>query len=35
MSASFTSYIFQIIYIALAWILYSLHFSLLRLIEKT
>ena len=32
MSASFTSYIVQIIYIALAWILYPLHFSLLPLI---
>ena len=32
MSASFTSYIVQIMYIALTWILYPLHFSLLRLI---
>ena len=35
MSANFTSYIVQIIYIALAWILYPLHFSLLPLIQKT
>jgi len=32
MSASLKSYIVQIIYIALAWILYPLHFSLLPLI---
>ena len=32
MSASITSYIVQIIYIASAWILYPLHFSLLPLI---
>jgi putative flippase GtrA len=32
MSASIISYIVQIIYIALAWILYPLHFSLLPLI---
>src|SRR5215813_13275974 len=32
MSASITSYVVQIIYIALAWILYPLHFSLLPLI---
>ena len=31
MSASFTSYIGQIIYTGLAWILYPLHFSLLPL----
>jgi len=31
-SASLTSYIVQIIYIALSWILYPLYFSLLRLI---
>ena len=31
MSASITSYIVQIIYIASAWILYPLHFSLLPL----
>ena len=35
MSANFTSYIVQNIYIALAWILYPLHFSLLPLIQKT
>jgi hypothetical protein len=32
MSASLTSYIVHMIYIALAWILYTLHFSLLPLI---
>ena len=32
MSASLTSYIIEVIYIALAWILYPLHFSLLPLI---
>jgi len=32
MSASITSYIVQIIYIALAWVMYPLHFSLLPLI---
>ena len=32
MSASLTSYIFQVIYTVLAWILYPLHFSLLPLI---
>ena len=32
MSASFTSYIVQIIYTAFAWILYPLHFSVLLLI---
>ena len=31
MSASITSYIVHIIYIALAWILYQLHFNLLPL----
>jgi hypothetical protein len=35
MSANFKSYIVQIIYLALAWTLYSLHFSLLPLIQKT
>ena len=35
MSANFTSYIVQIIYIALAWILYPLNFSPLSLIQKT
>ena len=35
MSVNFTSYTVQIIYIALAWILYSLHFSPLSLIQKT
>ena len=35
MSANFTSYTVQIIYIALAWILYPLHFSPLPLIKKT
>ena len=35
MSANFTSYTVQIIYITLAWILYPLHFSLLPLIQKT
>ena len=35
LSANFTSYIVQIIYIPLAWILYPLHFSLLPLIQKT
>src|SRR5215469_5778896 len=34
MSASFTSYIVQIIYIALAWIPYPLHFSLLPMIQE-
>ena len=34
MSANFKSYTVQIIYIALAWILYPLHFSLLPLIQK-
>ena len=34
-SANFMSYIGQIIYIALAWILYPLHFSPLPLIQKT
>jgi hypothetical protein len=32
MSASITSYIVEVIYIVLAWILYPLHFSLLPLI---
>ena len=32
MSASFTSYVVQIINLALTWILYPLHFSLLPLI---
>ena len=32
MSASITSYIVQIIYIALAWVRYPLHFGLLPLI---
>jgi len=32
MSASITSYIVQISYIAMAWIMYPLHFSLLPLI---
>jgi len=35
MSANFTSYIVQNIYIAFAWILYPLHFSPLPLIQKT
>jgi len=35
MSANFTYYIVQIIYIALVWILYPLHFSSLALIQKT
>src|SRR5215469_1627350 len=34
MSASITSYIVHIIYIASAWILYPLHFSLLSLIYE-
>src|SRR5215469_129200 len=34
MSASITSYIVQIIYIASAWIPYALHFSLLPLIYE-
>ena len=34
MSANYMSYIVQIIYIALAWILYPLHFSSLPLIQK-
>jgi len=34
MSANFMSYIVQNIYIALAWILYLLHFSPLPLIQK-
>jgi len=32
MSASIMSYIVQTIYIALAWVMYPLHFSLLPLI---
>jgi len=32
MSASITSYIVQIIYIALVWVIYPLHFNLLLLI---
>jgi hypothetical protein len=35
MSASITSYIVQIIYIASVWILYQLHFSMLPLIKET
>ena len=35
MSANFASYSVRIIYIALAWILYPLHFSLFPLIQKT
>ena len=35
MPANFTPYLVQIIYIALAWILYPLNFSLLPLIQKT
>jgi len=31
-SASITSYIVQIIYLALVWVMYPLHFSLLPLI---
>ena len=34
MSASITSYIVQIIYVALAWVMYPLHFGLLPLILK-
>jgi len=33
-ASSFTSYIVQIVCLALAWILYPLHFSLLHLIKK-
>ena len=35
MSANFMSYIVQIIYVALAWILYPLHVSPLPLMQKT
>jgi len=35
MPANFTPYLVQIIYIALAWILYPLNFSPLPLIPKT
>jgi len=35
MSANFTSYIIQNIYIALSWILYPLQFSPLPSIQKT
>ena len=35
MSANFSSYTVQIIYIILAWILYPLHFCPLPLIQKT
>jgi hypothetical protein len=35
MSANITPYTVQIIYIALAWILYALHFSLLPLSSDT
>jgi len=35
MSANFTPYTVQIIYLALGWILYPLHFSPLPLIQKT
>ena len=34
-SANFTPYIVQIMYIALAWILYPLHFRPLPFIQKT
>ena len=35
MSANFTPYTVQIIYLALAWILYPLHFSPLPMVQKT